>query len=134
MKFDPSLTDTLDLDEDDVLPPLGRRSEILRAVLAVAPDADVIDPSRPRVVLDAASITMGVGDSDPVDGVMLAVRGGGDEVVETVCALASAMGGRPWDTSTGKFLDRRGAENGLADWKRYRDRVVALGEDGQLPG
>ncbi|MFV0135121.1 hypothetical protein ACLGIH_18190 [Streptomyces sp. HMX87] len=104
-------------------PPLGRRQEVLAAVREAAPEADLSDPSWGELLGAGWSMELGMGSEDPVDTVMLHIRGRGDGVLPHVLRLADALGCKALDLSTGSFL-AAGDTAGWHAFQAYRDRVV----------
>jgi hypothetical protein len=107
--------------------PLGARDDVIAAVLAAAPQVDFSDPSWGSLSGAGFSIELGTGEKDVVESVMLFIRGGGDELLPAVHTIVAAIGGRAWDCSSGQFLDRSDATEGLARWQAYRDQVIGDG-------
>jgi hypothetical protein len=66
---------------------------------------------------------LSAGRESIVDSLMLHVRGGGDDAVEAVGAIADALGARALDVSTGRLLSS-GDTEGWRAWQRYRDYAV----------
>ncbi|MGI5170402.1 hypothetical protein ACQEU3_39235 [Spirillospora sp. CA-253888] len=86
-------------------------------------------PSPPRssplrsVWPEAWSIELNIGNDDPLESVMLHVRGGGDDVLAVVLRIAQSLGCRALDISTGEFLAEGQAE-GWHTFRQYRDRMA----------
>jgi len=111
-------------DKDDVLP-LGPLSSVLTELAAALPTLDLSDPTWGRLDSETFSIEFNIGDQDPVDTVMLHVRGG-DEALASVRAAAAALACAVLDCSEGEFIDWNDDDPaaGLARWRAYRNQVV----------
>jgi hypothetical protein len=105
--------------------PMCSRVELLAIIRSIAPETDVSDPA--WAVLDAAgfSIEFNIGDSDPVESVMLHVRGN-EGALGVIRELASALGRPAIDCSAGEILDFDSPEAaaGIRKWRAYRDQVL----------
>lgn len=70
-----------DLPADHEPPPIGSRSNIHKALRSAAGDVDLTDPTWGELLGPTWVIEVGIGERDPVESVMLHVRGG-----ETRCS------------------------------------------------
>jgi hypothetical protein len=102
--------------------PLGNREKVLVTLAAAEPTADLSDPSWGYLEGPGWSIELNIGDADPVDTIMLHVRGGGN-IVPSILKLASALGCYALDGSSGDIL-WEDAAGSWADFRAYRDQVV----------
>jgi hypothetical protein len=68
-------------------------------------------------------IELNIGRADPVESVMLHVRGSGDEVLPVIHKIAALLNGRPVDISTMEFLEPTDT-TGWHDFQAFRDRAV----------
>jgi hypothetical protein len=118
-----------DIPPDFVGLPLGPVAEVLRQLKARFPDVDLSDPSWGHLVRDGWSIDLNIGQDDPVDSIMLHVRGGGDGVLPVIAAIADAVNGRALDFSDGVFLTGRPDQpNGWRGFQAYRDGIFGAGK------
>ena len=109
---------------DDFRPgPIGRRSDLIRAIGEVVPSADFSDPSWGILHGDGFSIEVGVGSDETVDCIALFVRGG-DIAAGVVADIIGRLGLRALDTGSGDFFDPATAVESLRRWRAYRDRVI----------
>ncbi|UYM24898.1 hypothetical protein NQP46_21125 [Streptomyces albus] len=95
---------------DYVPAPLGSRHDVLATVARVLPEADLSDPAWGDLSGPTWSIELGIGARDPVDSMMLHIRGAGDDVLTPVFELAGALGCKVFDCSAGDLIapgDRR---------------------------
>ncbi|MBC6457242.1 hypothetical protein [Actinomadura sp. HBU206391] len=72
---------------------------------------------------DTWSIEVSVGRDDPVKGVMLCVRGAGDEVLAVIHHIARTLGCVAIDCSSGEIL-REGSAGSWHDFQQWRDRAI----------
>ncbi|MBU2662501.1 hypothetical protein KOI35_03165 [Actinoplanes bogorensis] len=102
---------------------LGPLAEVLRRLGDALPEVDLGDPA--WGMLDGSSwhIELNIGKRDPVDSIMLHVRGGGDDVLPVIARIAAAVDARALDISTGEFLTGDpGQTAGWRGFQQYRDR------------
>ncbi|MEE1941815.1 hypothetical protein V1L54_20815 [Streptomyces sp. TRM 70361] len=104
--------------------PVGGRDRVLAAVRQAAPETDLSGPSWGLLTGPAWSVELNIGEQDPVESVMLHVRGGGDGVLPVIHRLAAALGRRAIDCSGGEFLTEGDTGNRHA-FQEFRDRVLA---------
>ncbi|MFE3187219.1 hypothetical protein ACFXKR_41275 [Streptomyces violascens] len=87
---------------DGYAPPLlGQQQDILTAVARAAPEADLADPAWGELSGATWSIELNIGSHDPVDSILLHIRGSGDDVLTSITRLAEALGCKALDCSTG---------------------------------
>ncbi|MFI6056430.1 hypothetical protein ACIBCO_41065 [Streptomyces violascens] len=103
--------------------PLGQQQDILAAVARAAPEADLSDPAWGELSGATWSIELNIGSDDPVDSIMLHIRGSGDDVLASVTRLAEALGCKALDCSTGDLLSAQDPA-GWRAFQNYRDRIV----------
>jgi len=103
---------------------LGPRADVLARIRGALPAADFTDPSWGVLDGPGYSIEFNVGDSDPVDSIMLHVRGSA-EVVDVVADLLRGLDWRAVDCQTGELFDVPAARASFGEWAAYRDRVIA---------
>ena len=115
------VTSMEDLRDDEDTPPLGRKPWVLDAVRRALPESDLTDPTRGQVEGPGWSIELIFGSIDPVDSIMLQVRGNCDDALAPIFRLAAELGCRvldvfpgtlisPLDAWVQEFRDRFGAE------------------------
>ncbi len=119
-----------DLPADHESPPVGSRSSVHRALRSAAGEVDLTDPTWGELLGPTWVIELGIGEHDPVESVMLHVRGGEDDVLPVIFRIPRALGCRPFDCSNGELL----AVDAQASWnafRTFRDRMIgydSLGE------
>jgi hypothetical protein len=104
---------------DDYTPlPLGSHDEVIAAIAAVFPAADVSDPTWLTVDNPQYSIEFGIGSDDPVTTLALHVRGGAS-VIAPIAQLIDRLGARAIDSWTGEFFDPETAAESIQQWRTY---------------
>ncbi|MFZ3494758.1 hypothetical protein ACODT5_16320 [Streptomyces sp. 5.8] len=103
--------------------PLGRRHDVLEAVTLACPEADLSDPARGELSGPSWSIELNIGSDDPVDSIMLHVRGSGGDVLTHVFRLAEALRCMVLDCAEGDLITP-GQTSGWHAFQQFRDRVV----------
>lgn len=111
---------------DDHSEPLGPREEVLAAIAKATPAANLSDPTWGVLNHQDWSIELNIGSTEPVDSVMLHVRGGGDVDV-AIFTLANALGCAALDCSSGDLLTPEDSGDGWREFQEYRDRVLGGG-------
>ncbi|MEZ4705755.1 MAG: hypothetical protein R3A44_01035 [Caldilineaceae bacterium] len=118
---------------EDELPILGSKIEVLSILSSALPSINLSDPTWGVMDGDNFSIEFSIGDKDPIQTIMLFVRGSDDavRVIEKVCQYS---GWRALDTSLGDFISfEENPAAGLQQWRAYRNQVFAsLGESGEV--
>jgi hypothetical protein len=110
---------------DDFSSELGPQPQVLSTIAAILPDLDLTDPTWGILDGDDFSIEFNIGDGDPVDTIMLHVRGG-DSAIRAIQHICEHTGWRALDTSTGDFINfAEDPTEGLQQWRTYRNQVVA---------
>lgn len=102
---------------------LGPRSELIRKIQSVVPSADFTDPSWGQIETSDFSVEVSLGEEEPINSIMLHIRGGGD-VVGLVAELLAALELRAVDAQNGEFFEPAAARESFAAWRAFRDRVV----------
>src|SRR5690348_1964040 len=111
-----------DLAKDRMLP-LGTTSEVRAAISAGLPNVDWSDPSWGLYAGSGFSIEFSIGKDDPVQNIMLHVRGGGD-AIGAIMKLVVPKGWTALDCSTSEFLDPAApSDAGWVGFQEYRDKV-----------
>jgi len=112
---------------DDFRPtrPLCTHAELVAKIQAIAPETDFSDPAWGVLDGDGFSIEFNVGTDDPVEQMMLHVRGA-DGALGVIRELATSLGRPAIDCSAGDLInfDSPDAAAGFRKWRAYRDRIV----------
>jgi hypothetical protein len=85
------------LRDDEGTPPLGPKPWVLDAVRQALPESDLTNPKRGQVEGPGWSIELILGSIDPVDSIMLQVRGNYDDALAPIFRLAAELGCRVLD-------------------------------------
>lgn len=109
-----------DIPEDFTPLPLGTRSDVLQAIVAVFPTVDVSDPTWLRFDGPRYSIEFGTGTEEPVMSVALHVRGD-ESVIPEIAQLIDRLGARGLDSWTGEFFDPETAAESIQQWRAFVD-------------
>lgn len=97
------------------------RQGLIRAGLPGV-DLDLNDPTWGHLSGPSWGIELGIGEAEPVESVMLHVRGGGN-VVPVIFQIAASLDCRPYDCSTGDLLE----EHDTSSWQAFQSfRDTAL--------
>ncbi|MCM2412703.1 hypothetical protein [Streptomyces sp. RKAG290] len=118
------LTSIDDLPADHEPPPIGSRSSVHEALRSTVGEVDLTDPAWGELLGPTWVIELGVGEHDPVESVMLHVRGGEDDVLPVIFHISRALDCRAFDCSTGELL----TDDAPASWNAFqvfRDRAIA---------
>jgi hypothetical protein len=108
-----------DLADDYIPPPLGDAATVLWRLSDGMPAVDLSDPAYGMLQGRGWSIELNIGRADPIDSIMLHVRGGGDDVLPVVLDIARSVGGRAMDVSEGFFLT--GGAGDVLGWHAFQD-------------
>jgi hypothetical protein len=108
-------------DDFDPLP-LGRRAEVVRAIVSVFPAADTTDPTWLTLRTPAYTIEFGTGTEDLVTSVTLHVRGD-ESVIPLITTLIDTLGARGIDSFTGEFFDPATAAESIRRWREYVEEL-----------
>ncbi|MFG3001374.1 hypothetical protein [Streptomyces sp. NPDC048340] len=109
---------------DDYSPaPLGRQQDVLAAVTQAVPDVDLSDPTWGELPGSAWSMELNIGSEDPVDSIMLHIRGSGDDVLTAVFRLAEALRCKVLDCAEGDLITPR-KTSGWHAFQQFRDRAL----------
>jgi hypothetical protein len=104
--------------------PLGAAADVRAGISAGLTQTSWDDPAWGIFDGDGFSIEFNVGDDDPVDSMMLHVRGGGDAVA-AIMSFAAPLSWAALDCSTGEFLDPAApSERGWKDFQAFRDKII----------
>ncbi|MFJ4698529.1 hypothetical protein ACIP5N_10280 [Streptomyces sp. NPDC088768] len=118
-----------DLPEGSPELPLGPRADVLAALAGAVPEADLSDPAWGELEGPGWSMELNIGDREPVDAVMLHVRGGGDDVLPVVLRIAEALGARACDPA-GWVLTEAGDTSGWHAFQEFRDHLTGVRSGG----
>ncbi|MDU0290883.1 hypothetical protein [Saccharothrix longispora] len=111
-----------DLPADARLPPIGPLATVHEGLRAAEPGIDLNDPVWGVLTGEGRSIEVDIGHHDPVEAIMLHVRGGGDDALAAIFRLGRGIGCRPVDLSEGDLL-REGDPAAWHEFQSYRDQV-----------
>lgn len=125
MRFPNDAVSVADLPDDHEVSPIGPVSEVLGRIRSAFPGADLSDPAWGllRDERSGWSMELNMGTKDPVESIMLHIRGGGD-VVPTALSLAHLLDCRAVDCSDGEFLSDEGGGESWEEFQAYRDQVI----------
>ncbi|MFJ2825855.1 hypothetical protein ACIO7M_32805 [Streptomyces toxytricini] len=107
----------------DQAPPIGSLHDMLATIAQALPDVDLSDPAWGELLGPTWSMELNIGDDDPVDSIMLHIRGAGDDVLTPVFRLAEALGCKVLDCSEGDLITA-GQASGWHAFQQFRDRVA----------
>ena len=103
---------------------LGLRSDILRRIQEVVPDADFSDPAWGTFEGPDFSVEFNMGGDGSVDGFAMHVRGG-DAAAGFVADVLARCGWRAFDPGAESgIFDPATAAASLQRWRNYRDHVL----------
>ncbi|MFB6904081.1 hypothetical protein ACFCWB_07395 [Streptomyces bacillaris] len=102
---------------------IGSRRDILAAITQANPDTDLTDPTWGELLGPTWSMELNIGAEDPVDSVMLHIRGSGDDVLTPVFRLAGALGCKVLDCAAGDLISSL-ETSGWHGFQQYRDSVA----------
>ncbi len=115
--------DFADLPEDHKPDPLGPASSVREAISKHLPGVDWSDSAWGIYGGNGFSIEFNAGEKDPIDSIMLHVRGGGDAITPML-QFATPMKWSLFDCSTGEFLDPAApSQEGWEGFQAFRDKV-----------
>jgi hypothetical protein len=115
-----------EIPQDFDLRPLGAGPDIRELLHGALQGLDLSDPAWGNLAGATWNIELNIGSEDPVESIMLHVRGGGDDVLGVIARIAAAVSGRALDISTMEFLTGDPAQTaGWQDFQQYRDQVLA---------
>jgi hypothetical protein len=125
----PNHVGTVDQIAKDFEPePLGAAADVRVRLRDATRGLDLSDTAWGQLNGSTWSIDLNIGSDDPVDSIMLHVRGTGDDLISIVVGIATAVHARALDISTGEFLTGDpGQIDGWHGFQRYRNQVL----DGQ---
>ncbi|MFJ5635336.1 hypothetical protein ACIQF5_22205 [Streptomyces goshikiensis] len=118
------VTSVDELPDDFISDTLGSREHVAAALHERIPGIDLTDPAWARLAGPAWSVGVNIGSDDPVESIMLHIRGTGDEALPAVFRIADAVGCRVLDISEGAFLASHDAATSWHAFQGYRDRAI----------
>jgi hypothetical protein len=117
-----------DMRKETILP-LGPAAQVREAISAALHGVDWTDPTWGTYSGNGFSIEFNVGDDDPIENMMLHVRGGGDAIAD-IMKLVVAKGWVALDCSTSEFLDPAAPSNeGWVGFQKYRDQIFRRSDE-----
>ncbi|MDK0518108.1 hypothetical protein [Streptomyces sp. ML-6] len=123
LRLPDDITSVQGIPADHTPAPLGRRHDVLATVARAVPEADLSDPGWGVLSGPTWSIELNIGSKDPVDSIMLHIRGSGDDVLAPVFRLAESLRCGVLDCTDGELL-APGRSSGRHAFQQFRDRVV----------
>ncbi|MFJ2898467.1 hypothetical protein ACIO87_26680 [Streptomyces sp. NPDC087218] len=123
LRLPDDITSVREIPSDHTPDPLGRRHDVLAAVARAVPEADLSDPSWGTLSGSTWSIELNIGSEDPVDSIMLHIRGSGDDVLAPVFRLAESLRCKVIDCTDGELI-APGRSSGWHAFQQFRDQVV----------
>ncbi|MFG3497917.1 hypothetical protein [Streptomyces sp. NPDC047928] len=123
LRLPDNVTSVQEIPADCTPDPLGRRHDVLTAVTQAVPDVDLSDPTWGELFGPTWCMDVNIGSEDPVDSVMLHIRGSGDDVLTPVLRLAEALRCKALDCAEGDLI-APGKTSGWHAFQQFRDRVV----------
>jgi hypothetical protein len=113
---------------DDFTSRLGSHEDVLKKIADAFPEIDLSDPTWGLLDGPDYSIEFNIGEKDPIDAIMLHVRGSDQALsaIETVCNVAE--GWTAMDVGNGEFIDFSiGSATGFRNWRNFRDKAIGNG-------
>lgn len=121
--IDPAPTTIEEIDESKFLP-LGPAAEVRQQISEHLGPVDWSDPTWGVLDGDGFSIEFNAGNEDPIDSIMLHVRGGGDAVA-AIMAFVVPLGWKALDISAGGFINPLSpSDEGWERFQAYRDHAM----------
>jgi len=104
--------------------PIGSHLYLRQRIADFLPGVDWSDQTWGIYDGSGFSIEFNVGKDEPIDSMMLHVRGGGD-AISAITAFARPLGWSALDCSTGDFIDfHKPSQEGWEGFQAFRDRVI----------
>ncbi|MHB9861114.1 hypothetical protein [Streptomyces sp. YIM S03343] len=123
LRLPDDITSVQEIPDDYMPEPFGRRDDVLVTVAQAVPQADLSDPAWGELLGPTWSMELNIGEDDPVDSIMLHVRGSGDDVLAPVFRLAEALRCKVIDCAEGDLITP-GQTSGWHAFQQFRDRVI----------
>jgi hypothetical protein len=115
--------------EDSDYETLGPAADVRQRLSELLPGVDWSDTTWGIYEGDGFSIEFNVGDDDPIENMMLHVRGGG-EAIAAIAKFARPLGWSALDCSTSEFLDLDNpSQDGWEGFQEFRDTVIKRARD-----
>ena len=112
--------------EAETVGPLGSAAQVRRRIAKHLPGVDWSDPAWGIYEGEGFTIEFNSGNDDPIDSIMLHVRGGG-EAIPAMLRFATPNGWSLLDCSTSEFLDPENpSAEGWEGFQAFRDRASSL--------
>lgn len=113
-----------DIADADPAGPLGPAAKVRQKIAKQLPGVDWSDPTYGIFEGDGFTIEFNAGDGDPIDSMMLHVRGGGDAIA-ALLEFANPNGWALLDCSTSEFLDPKNpSAEGWEGFQGVRDKAI----------
>ena len=106
---------------------IAKRSEVLRVILELAPQADFTDPTWGRIDGDGFSIEVSIDEEEDLGGFAFFVRGVNPDVITLIADILDRLKLRA--TTTSGFFRRGSSIRSFERWQAYRNQVI----DGAVP-
>ena len=104
--------------------PLGPAAQVRRRIAKHLPGVDWSEPEWGLYEGDGFTIEFNTGSDDPIDSIMLHVRGGGDAIA-VLLKFAKPNGWSLLDCSTSEFLDPQNpSAEGWEEFQAFRDKAI----------
>lgn len=123
LRLPDDITSVQEIPADHTPAPLGWRDDVLAAVARAVPEADLSDPGWGTLSGPTWSIELNIGSNDPVESIMLHIRGSGDDVLTPVFRLAESLRCGVIDCTDGEVI-APGQSSGWHSFQQFRDQVV----------
>lgn len=124
MNVPPEITSANELGPDYGLLELGSRAEVVSILTQSCPQADFSDPTWGNLQTANFSIEFSIGKDDPVNTIMLYVRGS-DRVIRIIEQICEDTGWRAFDSVMGDFINFSKQHTvGFDKWRKYRDQLI----------
>ncbi len=102
----------------------GAAAAVRQGISMILPGIDWSDPTWGIYDGDGFSIEFNVGSEDPIESIMLHVRGGGD-AISAITSFARPLGWTALDCTTGELLDLDNpSQVGWENFQAFRDKVI----------
>ena len=113
-----------EIADADPVGPVGSAAQVRRSIAKHLPGVDWSDSAFGIYEGDGFTIEFNAGNDDPIDSIMLHVRGGGD-AIPTLLEFANPNGWSLLDCSTGEFLDpEKPSAEGWEAFQVFRDQAI----------
>ena len=111
-------------DMADPTDPLGPAAKVRKSIAAHLRGLDWSDKTWGVYEGDGFSIEFNTGEDDPIDSIMLHVRGGGD-AISAMLAFANPLGWTLFDCSSGEYIDPENpSAEGWEGFQEFRDKAI----------